>query len=256
MTTSEKQLDFNDLESALGANFLNSLVNISIVDKFIWMKNPKVGSSTLDITLQAVAGRSLSSVCTKPHSSVQDSVFVKPYQLPINQLERILSSDIYFKFTFVRNPYNRLFSAYNDKIVGNKRNKVQILRLLGLDKTDLEQSISFAEFIDALSNIEPLKMDRHWMPQSLITSVDSINYNYIGKLESFDEDLKYVFSKLGLEIEEYYTYYAPHRNKSGSKIADHLNDQETLDKINKIYLDDFKNFDYRITQKASKLEVA
>jgi len=90
MTTSEKQLDFNELESALGANFLNSLVNISIVDKFIWMKNPKVGSSTLDITLQAVAGRSLSSVCTKPHSSVQDSVFVKPYQLPINQLERIL----------------------------------------------------------------------------------------------------------------------------------------------------------------------
>lgn len=256
MKPNDDTLDIDAIQSALGANVFNSLVNISMADKFVWIKNPKVGSSSLDITLQSVAGRSLKGLSTKPHSSIQDSVFVKPYQLPTRQIHNILTSDRYFKFTFARNPYKRLYSAYNDKIAGNKSNKVQILRYLGLDTSDIEQEVSFSEFVHALSEIDPLNMDRHWMPQWMLTSANVIEYDFIGKLESFDDDLRYVFSILKLDIDEYYKYYAPHRNKVGTSIEDHLDDQEVLDKINNIYGEDFKIFDYPITHQVSALRLA
>lgn len=246
-----KEFFFDDIQNELGKNLANSLINISLVDNFIWVKNPKVASSTLDTTLQSVSSRKLGSIAPKPHSQIENSVFVKPFQMSDTDLHSTLLSAAFYRFTFARNPYQRVFSAYVDKIAGDKPNKVQILKYAGLDTKDIAQKVTFEQYIDALADIKPNKMDRHWMPQSLLTCVKYLKYDFIGKIENFNEDLKVVFEHINLDIDDYYTYYAPHKNRKKASIKDHLSSQETLDKINLIYKDDFEAFDYDMMQSIS-----
>lgn len=237
---------FEQIQTDLGHGLVNSVMNISLLDNFVWVKNPKVASSTLDKTLQAVSARNLGAVTHRPHSPIQHSVFIKPYQLAVPFIDEILNSDQYYRFTFVRDPYKRVFSAYIDKIVGNTKNKTQILRYSGEDTSDLTKEISFEQFVLALSEIDPTKMDRHWMPQNLITGAQYIDYAFIGKIEKFNSDIEKVFQSLQMEIDDYYSYYAPHKNSSGVHIEDYLADQATLDLINRIYETDFSLFDYEM----------
>ena len=110
----------------------------------------------------------------------------------------------YFKFTFVREPFERILSAYKDKFV-YPRFPLPKLRLHGrailstvrpnasksaLDKLD---DITFREFIEYLvtkgSNESTPVMDWHWDNYVNICGMCAVNYDFIGHYETFDQDL-------------------------------------------------------------------
>ncbi|NWK56809.1 sulfotransferase family 2 domain-containing protein [Verrucomicrobiaceae bacterium N1E253] len=91
--------------------------------------------------------------------------------------------DQYYKFTFVRNPWDRMVS--NWKMFTTQPSRMKQLEVMtNADLSDFESFVSFA--IDCPNH--------HWQPQALFTPEP---LDFVGKLESFDEDMNRLLSHLG-----------------------------------------------------------
>ena len=137
--------------------------------------------------------------------------------------------ETYFKFTFVREPFERILSAYKDKFVYPRfrRKELQlhgtaILRTVrpnasqsALDKLD---DITFREFIEYLvtkgSNKSTPVMDWHWDNYVNICGMCAISYDFIGHYETFDQDLADFKEAAGLSPQQANRFNARANNKS------------------------------------------
>jgi hypothetical protein len=130
--------------------------------------------------------------------------------LSYSALSIILKDPNYFRFGFVRNPYDRLLSAYKDKIFApqkspDKKSYVGVAcsiksamtgedrGRINLDKTP----VTFAEFVNYVASQRPYDMDRHWYHQHLTMWHPFCKFDFIGQFERFSEDLCNVLTKIG-----------------------------------------------------------
>ncbi|KAK3593178.1 hypothetical protein CHS0354_039664 [Potamilus streckersoni] len=142
---------------------------------------------------------------------------------PINHMEKIdltpgnitiLARN--FTFTFVRDPYARLWSAYVDKfllpdfwvafgkniVAQNRPNATQKSLKCGHD-------VSFREFLQHILNRIKLgrRVSSHYLPIHQLCSPCHIHFDAIGKLETFKQDVDYILRRLGLSfLMENYTF--------------------------------------------------
>ena len=132
------------------------------------------------------------------------------------QRKQILET--YFKFTFVREPFERILSAYKDKFVYPRSVDQRILKYHGREilknfrpnasQNALEQlnDITFREFIEYLvtkgSNRSTPVMDWHWDNYVNICGMCTINYDFIGHFENFNQDLSDFKEAAGLSPEQ------------------------------------------------------
>jgi hypothetical protein len=247
--------------------------NLSQKHRYLYVETPKVACTTIKAFLQAAEGRDISDQNFEEVHDRDKSPLLKPDKRP-DLLFDLLGSDNSFKFTFVRNPYTRILSAYLDKI---KRTSVEqaiaygAARLKQLDQPvagDLplapdakaleghrrerlhslslstDSDVSFKEFVESLTRTDPAKMDAHWRPQTLLTAQAYIDYDFIGRFERLEADLNWVANKLNimhyLKIQP-----TPHRTNSDRKISEYYTDY-LYKVVANIYIDDFKAFDYKI----------
>jgi len=143
----------------------------------------------------------------------------------------------YFTFTFVRNPYSRILSAYTYLKKGgisNNDKKWANLNLSGIS--------SFDDFVKTWLNEKSIWSYTHFKPQyyflcdaSCIPDVD-----FVGKFEKLNQDFKFVCNKIGLDKE--LSFY----NKSSLNYDTWLNNysDEALAKIYYLYAKDFNIFNY------------
>ena len=97
--------------------------------------------------------------------------------LPREEALDILQDRGYVKFAVVRDPLDRLVSAYVEKFAVNRahpgnqfhtRNVIAAVTGRGSPRPqDFERSISFAEFVDYVIAQPPETLDPHWCPQYL-----------------------------------------------------------------------------------------
>jgi Sulfotransferase family len=97
--------------------------------------------------------------------------------LPRQEALDILHDHAYLKFTVIRDPFERLVSAYLDKFVLNRSQPGNQFHTRGviagvagrsqLSQEDFNRSISFAEFVDYIVAQRPESLDPHWCPQHL-----------------------------------------------------------------------------------------
>ena len=137
--------------------------------------------------------------------------------------------ETFFKFTFVREPFERILSAYKDKFV-YPRFPPKELKLHGtlilknvrpnasrraIEKLD---DITFREFIEYLvtkgSNKSTPVMDWHWDNYVNICGMCAVNYDFIGHYETFDQDLADFKEAAGLSPEVAKKFNARGNNKS------------------------------------------
>jgi len=110
--------------------------------------------------------------------------------LPINEATDILDASSYLKFAVVRDPFDRLVSAYLEKFVVNRMSlgnqfhtRAVISRVFGIQRPtpdDFSKSITFSQFVNYVINQSPDQLDPHWCPQYLYLK------NAIFKLFRFD----------------------------------------------------------------------
>ena len=142
-----------------------------------------------------------------------------------------LSFDSYFKFAFVRNPWDRLISCWNNKVV--KQNYFRF------DDNNYKKMKVFENFVNYVSGLSIDKCDRHLRSQSALIDLNMLDY--LGRMETFDDDASYIFQVLGLPKNK-----IAHKNVTSNKQSyeayynDHL-----AKKVAQIYRKDIQIFGYQ-----------
>jgi len=151
----------------------------------------------------------------------------------------------YFKFSFVRNPFDRIFSTYNF--------------LRSWDSPDLEfnhliQSFkSFSQFITSDCLVNTLVPDNMFFPQShwLCSSADDVGLDFIGRVEDLSTDIVKILNFIEVQflIDE-------SKMQILNESVEHLNrlgiNSNDVEKIINIYKDDFIKYKYDLSPNSSK----
>ena len=200
--------------------------------------------------------------------------------LPYVRLRTLSNSSVLFapSFTraiFVRHPLERLASAYIDKI-GTVRAEPLALydslrqticrKYASYYLTVTQQHVHFIKRFFPKDTYQPCQKvipifehfveyimshasqtDVHWQPYSTLCSVCRLNYNFIGKYETIQEDLNALKFKFGLNFTHWHSYrqFSSGKTKENyklmySKLPNHL-----LCHLRTFYSEDLKFFDYR-----------
>ena len=137
----------------------------------------------------------------------------------------------YSAVSFVRNPYDRLVSAWKNKIVDKN--------LFRLDAELLERLQCFDLFVEYVSQFDLTNADVHLRPQYRLMDINRMNH--IGKMESFNEDCHRIFGGLGIKMDKLSRANA---SSPSSKSSLDYYSSRSMNIVNKIYARDFQEFGY------------
>ncbi|WP_236189920.1 glycoside hydrolase family 99-like domain-containing protein [Pseudomonas pharyngis] len=178
--------------------------------KLFYVSTPKVACTSLKWWFASLVG------CSKALSEITDSAESNPDQI-VHEMHRVaphvtglapaelreaLTSDSYFRFAVVRNPYKRIFSAWQSKLLLQEPQQVgpylqrdfyhQPLR----DANDI--ALAFEGFLEHLASQEaPTYWDQHWTPQVMLLRPDLISYSVLTKIEEAPRLSKALAEHLG-----------------------------------------------------------
>ncbi len=131
-----------------------------------------------------------------------------------------LCSPEYFKLIILRNPFDRLVSAYIDKFVRSAKQNRHSIPVINQvykslkEKPNYQQSITFRQFVNFLIDKEDRLLDPHWRPQYIYMGLGLLEFDLIGQFENLSAVVENLETRFNLEIE---TNVAPaHRIVYGS----------------------------------------
>ena len=131
------------------------------------------------------------------------------------------------KFTFVRNPYNRVVSLFN----WNLKHKYYTPKF--------DNKFTNKEFNNFLKTFISKQDSSHKLPQNFYFDCD---YDFVGRVENFKEDFSRFLKIYNIPI----VYKGEHFNKTNSnQILNNLS-LENINLINKLYEEDFLRFNYNM----------
>jgi len=176
-------------------------------------------------------GQALFGNWTGNHASVAK------YQLVFSRDE----FESYFKFTFVRNPWDRLFSAYHYLKEGGMNEQDQRWA-----DAELEPFESFDHFVvEGLQKPSILNW-KHFAPQTdflFVPGSRKLQVDFLGLFENLQADFRHVAGKLGYQQQP----ELPHENWSQAGQHDHYRDAYTPRArriVSQVYRRDVEAFGY------------
>jgi len=137
----------------------------------------------------------------------------------------------YFKFAFVRNPWDRIVSLYHYFLQDPEKQRTALGK-------EIAKLGSFREFCRQLDNID---LDPHFDPQIsyLIDYEGRFLVDFIGRFESLEKDLNLICKKTDLP-----TVKLPHFRKSNHDSYHNCYDKESVGIIATKYRSDIEAFKY------------
>lgn len=99
------------------------------------------------------------------------------------------------KFSFVRHPFDRVISTYEDKVLIKPLLKFKIRLEMSYNDTSFSSFVRLVLEDAKRFNCQPISrcnIDRHIRPYLPNCLYCDINFDFIGKLEDFDEDVTYI----------------------------------------------------------------
>jgi hypothetical protein len=133
--------------------------------------------------------------------------------------------DTYYKFCFIRNPYDKIVSAWNH-----------------VDRFH----IPFKNFLNLTNKCNDVQYMHVFLPQvrNILDEKGKINIDYIGKFETLEEDFQKILKNIG--IQNIIHDVNKQMNKRNHEIFYKYYDQDLLNKVNILLKEDFQFLDYPI----------
>ena len=145
---------------------------------------------------------------------IRDTLYPKPRDISLKN-----ANDLLMTFAFIRNPFNRLVSAYNDKLKRNQWNKhtewgfsedvqrtrnIIIKKFRNVDPTKTNDNPSPKEFVtfilEQAQNNGSLVLNRHWRPQYALCPFCGMNFDFVGEIKEMNNHVKFLGNLLGIKV--------------------------------------------------------
>ena len=171
-------------------------------------------------------------------SSLQDVLLgEKTGHLPLKYIESLGDKryESYLKAGFVRNPWDRVFSAYNYLARGGEGSGRD-----GKWKEIIESYKDFNEFVAGWIDEKNIYKQIHFVPQKcfLENSAGQVTVDFIGRYESLYEDFESLKKRLNLKVD------LPMKNVGKKVDYRALYSDSSIEKIARLYCQDIELFSY------------
>jgi chondroitin 4-sulfotransferase 11 len=171
------------------------------------------------------------------HGIINDELELS--HLSLNEINEVVNIENYFKFCFVRNPWDRLVSEFFFSI----KSKDNLKKLFPFTSNFDEFVLNIYKNSCNIKNNKPSHyLCNHFKTQSFFVYSNNVKIDFLGRFENFNNDLKTIGKKFNIENKirvlnntdhmEYSKYFS----KKSKLIVDEL------------YGDDIKNFDYKFNK--------
>lgn len=189
--------------------------------KFIFTRVAKTGTSSIKKHLfPKKQGQDWKVHRDNINTKIKNWENYDPNHYPMYKIKEVITEEKYnnyFKFGFVRNPYDRCVSAW---------------------KYDIEKGFANSEIslFNFVKNLNPNHINSKYLNQyKFIDGCD-----FIGRFESLQEDFNIVCDKIGVPRQE-----LPYKNKSNHKHYSEYYDDETREIVAQKYSQDIEYFGYK-----------
>ena len=194
-------------------------VTVSDDSKYVFFRNPKTASRSILFSLDG--GTSISDGVF--HYFHKKNRHKTGYDRKYN-----LAWDSYFKFGFVRNPWDRLVSTYENKIKNYNYKSPEFYRQY--------KNYEFKDFCKVIKTINVSESEEHIRSQH---SFFPDNIDFVGRFESVHSDFNFICEKLAISLE------LPHRNETWNKCNyTEYYDNEIRELVAEKYAKDIEYFNY------------
>lgn len=181
--------------------------HLYVEDKYmlLYCQVPKAGCSNWKRTLMVLAGQAPNAHSIK-HDTVHYGHHLKTLD-SFNHQEIMHRLETYTKIMFVREPLERMVSAYRDKFENPNNYYHSLFGKPIISKYRANPSsealktgsgVIFKEFVRYLLDVHrPVGMDIHWEQMNQLCNPCLINYDFIGKFENMNEESNFVLRLTG-----------------------------------------------------------
>lgn len=138
--------------------------------------------------------------------------------------------DEFYKFAFVRNPWDWQVSLYHFALRDTSHHQHELTKSLG----------SFEKYVEWRVN-----EDMHLQKDFVVDGNGKLIVDFIGRYESLERDFKKVCQRFGIE------YNLPHLNQTPRKSYTSYYTPETIEVIAKAFKEDIEFFGYEFDQQKS-----
>lgn len=159
-----------------------------------------------------------------------------------------------YLFSVVRNPFERVLSAYLDQIRRRTRAFETLCEATGWPP---DKDMTFTEFVELVAATPETKMNLHWRPQTRILLDFPLEYNLIGRVENLDQVMHRVGSMMSLQDGMQLRTYTPHATSAADQLGGYYN-EEAIRLVTRIYGADFEafGFDMRLERQTAAVHQA
>ncbi|MBX7164674.1 MAG: sulfotransferase family 2 domain-containing protein, partial [Saprospiraceae bacterium] len=224
--------------------------------RLLYIATPKVACTSLKWWFADLEGhthlltKEVDSEESDPDLVIHDSYpKVAPHVTGLSpeQLTEPLVSDEYFRFAVVRNPFKRIFSAWQSKILLQEPIQSKLYSEKAFFqmpvKSMVDIKLAFESFLEYLMEQEaPDYLDYHWTPQFDLLRPDLISYSNLSKIENTKQLEEALLLHIGFETQSPFGYRRS--NESLIPYSTEVFTQHAVELILHLYKKDFEHFDY------------
>ncbi len=198
---------------------------VSHESRFVWIAVAKVASMVMQEAITKKLGVELNDwpVCSIPSTA---------------DVARMTD---YFRFGFVRDPWARLFSCYQDKIVG----PVLYGRDFLFAEFGFRPGMAFADFVRGVAEIPDQQADAHFVGQFYALShQQQLVVDFVGRFENLCADWETVRQRFDLPPLAWTPMDSTRRQEDFEFHKPHYT-PELIELVGSRYADDLRHFGYR-----------
>lgn len=176
--------------------------------KTVFCYIPKISCSQWKTIFITLTGKVNSSKLNfgNVHTTYQRTMnFLSNY--PQKQRQRILQE--YKKYMVVRNPLERLLSAYRNKLAGKGIRDISFREAGKLivkryrdnateESLKYGDDVTFLEFVRFLTDDRTKRFNDHWERYTTLCRPCHVNYDFVGKYETINRDADYILKDMGV----------------------------------------------------------